>query len=181
VDSRFTKLNLADSELRASTVGVVARAAEQRKRDSTGGVEEQRTRGNAATMQERCRREGINFWPIAVEGDGFASTQFTDFFNNVCNAACELTDKDPGSFKSYWKTRFGCLLTKNSARLTLRRAANVRQFYANRGRGFSDVDEDFTGESQMRLPIYVSDRSSFRARNASKRYIAQRRWRPSRR
>ena len=66
-DSKFAKLNLADSELRASTVGVVARAAEQRKRDYFGYEEEQRTRGNAATMQERCRREGINFWPIVVE------------------------------------------------------------------------------------------------------------------
>jgi hypothetical protein len=38
-------------------------------------------------MKERCRRQHINFWPVAIEADGAITSNFLRFFNNVCDAA----------------------------------------------------------------------------------------------
>jgi hypothetical protein len=71
------------------------------KRDNPGEPEARAARGNAYTMQERCRRAQVNFWPIAIEVDGHCLASFLKFFTTVYNAAKELTEQNPQAFKQY--------------------------------------------------------------------------------
>ena len=71
-------------EERSLTVGVRAIEKEQEKRENPGEPEAQTARGNTYTMQERCRRAQVHFWPIAIEVDGHCSASFLKFFTNVC-------------------------------------------------------------------------------------------------
>ena len=162
IDSNWYDISQANRLKRASTVGVLGRQKEQAKRDNVGTPGEQAERRNGNTMQERCRLEQIHFWPVALEGDGCASSGFMAFLNNVCNAAAENTDQDPIVFKNYWKTRLACKFAKVCAKYALRRSANCRQFYAYRGNDAEVVREDMSGEPQTLEPIVVTDRRTYR-------------------
>ena len=100
---------------------------EQGKRDNPGEPEAQAERGNTYTMQERCRRAQVHFWPIAIEVDGHCPASFLKFFTNVCNAAKELTEQNPQAFKQYWWKRIACELHQTNAKLALQRAAAARR------------------------------------------------------
>ncbi len=41
-------------------------------------------------MSKRCELQGINYWPVPVEGDGQTSANFEAFLKNVSDAASEL-------------------------------------------------------------------------------------------
>ena len=94
-DGGWRGLSRAKKEARSLKVGVRAVEMEQGKRDNPGEPEAQAERGNTYTMQGRCRRAQVHFWPIAIEVDGHCSASFLKFFTNGCNAAKELTEQNP--------------------------------------------------------------------------------------
>ena len=154
-------------EERGLTVGVRATEKEQGKRDNPGEPEAQAARGNTYTMQERCRRAQVHFWPIAIEVDGYCSASFLKFFTNVCNAAKELTEQNPQAFKQHWWKRIACELHKTNAKLALSRAASARRALFRLPIGASD--EMHNDEIQTDLPAAVADRSSYRDRQRHSR------------
>jgi hypothetical protein len=101
-DGGWRGINRAKKEECSLAVGVRAIEKEQGERDNPGEPEAQAARGNTYTMQERCRRAQVHFWPIAIEVDGRCSASFLNFFTNVCNAAKELTEQNPQAFKQCW-------------------------------------------------------------------------------
>jgi hypothetical protein len=52
-------------------------------------------------MKERCRRQHINFWPVAIEAGGAITSIFLRFFNNVCDAANNFTDQNRTAFSHF--------------------------------------------------------------------------------
>ena len=130
------------------------------KRARKGDRADQEARGNNYSMLERCRRQNIHFWPVAIENDGCATGSFLAFFNNVCNAAKDLTDQNPSAFKNYWRTRIACEIHQCNARLTLQRSAQLRRTLSRIPTTANDILQVL--EPQMDLPSTVSSRSGFR-------------------
>ena len=126
-DGGWRGLSRAKKQERSLKVGVRAIEKEQEKRDNLGEPDAQIERGNSYTMQERCQRAQVHFWPIAIEVDGHCSASFLNFFKNVCNASKDLTEQNPQAFKQYWWKRIACELHKTNAKLALQRAASARR------------------------------------------------------
>ena len=166
-DGGWRVLSRAKKEARSLKVGVRAVEMEQRKRDNPGEPEAQAERGNTYTMQERCRRAQVHFWPIAIEVDGHCSASFLKFFTNVCNAAKELTEQNPQAFKQYWWKRIACELHQTNAKLALQRAAAARRALFRLPTGADDELQN--DELQTDLPAEVADRSSYRDRQRHSR------------
>ena len=166
-DGGWRGLSRTRKEERSLTVGVRAIEKEQEKRENPGEPEAQTARGNTYTMQERCRRAQVHFWPIAIEVDGHCSASFLKFFTNVCNAAKELTEQNPQAFKQYWWKRIACELHKTNAKLALSRAAAASRALFRLPTGASD--EMHNDEVQTDLPAAVVDRSSYRDRQRHSR------------
>ena len=83
IDGGCRGLSRAKKEEHSLTVGVRATEKEQGKRDNPGEPEAQAARGNTYTMQGRCRRAQVHFWPIAIEVDGHCSASFLKFFTSI--------------------------------------------------------------------------------------------------
>ena len=157
IDSRFSFLNRAEKEARASQVGVLAAKASQAKRDKIGTTQEQQTRGNAFTMQTRCRLERINFWPIGIEGDGVPSKEFDDLINKVSKSAFELRGHDAISFAAKWRTEIGIVIAKTSAKVSLAGCLATKIV-----RRRSCPSNDICGPPQCDVPEYISTNRAFR-------------------
>ena len=166
--------------LRSCVVGVAGKRIEDFKSAKKGTQQEQEERGDDFSMTERCRRQHINFWPVAIEVDGAITSSFLRFFNNVCDAATNLTEQNRTSFKHYWSKRIACELHQQNARLSLQRAASLRRTL----RRLPVTSESVLQYHQLQndLPSSVSDRSEFRDRQrTSSRANAARRLRHRRR
>ncbi len=57
-------------------VGVVANKKATSKSSNIGSEQDQKKRGNDRSMNKRCELQGINYWPVPVEGDGQTSANF---------------------------------------------------------------------------------------------------------
>ena len=120
-------------------------------------------------MLQRCKDRNIHFWPIALEGDGVPTSNFTSYINHVCDAAVKLKGANRASFKSYFLSRIANTLHKVSATLALRQSAAARALLVYR-QGPADVlgdDVDFSQELQTTVPVYVSRRREYRNRNSN--------------
>jgi hypothetical protein len=95
--------SLANDEklLRSCLVGVAGKRIGDSKSAKKGSMQEQQERGDDFSMKERCRSQHINFWPVAIEVDGAVASIFLRFFNNVCDAASNLTEQNRVTFKHY--------------------------------------------------------------------------------
>ena len=91
VNGSWNALTNEEKLLRASVVGVAGKRLEMKKDANKGSPLAQADRGDNFSMKERCRRQHINFWPVAIEADGAITSNFLRFFNNVCDAANNLT------------------------------------------------------------------------------------------
>ncbi len=60
-------------------VGVVANKKATSKSNNIGSKQDQEKRGNDRSMKKRCELQGINYWPVPVEGDGQTSANFEAF------------------------------------------------------------------------------------------------------
>ena len=167
-DSAFAYLPMAQQRQRAATIGVTGRHSETRKRDNTGSLTDQRQRGNSFTMKERCRLSGINFLPVALEGDGCASKTMMTFIKNVSDSAHHLKDANRSAFKSYFMSRIANTLHQVSAKLALRQTAACRQkllSYSSNPLIGLEKDIDLSQELQTTLPAFVCKRREWRQRN----------------
>jgi hypothetical protein len=153
--------------LRAGVVGVAGKRIEDFKSAKKGSEQEQEDGGDNFSMKERCRLQHINFWPVAIEVDGAITSSFLRFFNNVCDAATNLTEQNRTSFKHYWSKRIACELHQQNARLSLQRAASLRR-RLRRLPVTSDAVLQYH-QLQTDLPSSVSDRSEFRDRQRTSR------------
>ena len=156
VDSAWIHLSKAEQEKRATVTGWVANQKSLTKRNKVGSAQEQVARGNSATMQERCRLEGINYWPIPIEGDGACSTDFDAFLNNVSDAAEKIRGHDPKSFKARWIYILACKLADISAKVATRRSANERRRLGN----VEDATDEICGHLIADIPLTVGSGGS---------------------
>jgi hypothetical protein len=78
-------------------------------------------------MVSRCKQQGINFWPIALEKDGCPTSSFLAFLKNVCDTAGKYTDQNTSSFRKYWFARLACKFNHHIASLDLRRSIAFRR------------------------------------------------------
>ena len=163
VDAGWSRLTATEKNLRAAKPGVAAKRAEEFKRRYTGSAEGQANRGNNLSMTDRCRQQRIHFWPVAVELDGAITPSFLQLFNNVCNAAKNLTGQNLPSFKHYWSKRIACEIHQLNAKLGLQRAASLRRSLMRLSSTADDVMQ--FDQLQTDLPSSVSDRSEFRDRH----------------
>ena len=165
-DGIWRGLSRAKKEARSLKVGVRAVEMEQGKRDNPGEPEAQAERGNTYTMQERCRRAQVHFWPIAIEVDGHCSASFLKFFTNVCNAAKELTEQNPQVPKLLSSAGGNAshvnFTNQTNVKLALQRAAAARRALFRLPTGADDELQN--DELQTDLPAEVADRSSYRDR-----------------
>jgi len=166
----------AERQARAGTVGIAGRAAEEVKRSGPGTKAGQRARGNTLTMSERCNLHNIHFWPVGLEGDGVMTKAFSQFLNNVCDAAKKFKGLNRATFKSYFSSRIANTLHQTSAMWAIRRASAERAKLVNtHGHAvFGSVDDnELALELQVALPVAVSQRRAFRNRhsNASARPV----------
>jgi hypothetical protein len=122
VDSGWARSSARIKEERARTVGVAAEQRVLEKRNFLGTPAERTLRGNEATMQERCRLERINFWPIPIEGDGAMSKEFVMFINNVSDAAHEFRGHDRRAFKEKWLTALSMKMMTTAAKIAMVRS-----------------------------------------------------------
>ncbi len=83
----------------------MAELAVAKKTANKGTSQEQQYRRNGFSMANRCRRQVIKFWPIAIETDGCASASFPAFFKIVCDATGTNTTQNITSFTHYWRAR----------------------------------------------------------------------------
>ena len=102
-------------------------------------------------MSKRCNLQGINYWPVPVEGDGQTSANFEAFLKNVSDAASEL--RNPGhnssSFKRKWKILLlACKLANKIAQIAISRAINEYRRIAK----VSAPDDELSLQSQMLMP-----------------------------
>ena len=95
-------------------VGVVANKKAASKSNNFGSKQDQEKRGNDRFMNKRYELQGINYWPVPVEGGGQTSANFEAFLKNVSDAASELRNPghDSSSFKRKWKILLACKLAK---------------------------------------------------------------------
>ena len=166
VNGSWNALTNDEKLLRASVVGVAGKRLEMKKDANKGSPLAQADRGDNFSMKERCRRQHINFWPVAIEADGAITSNFLRFFNNVCDAANNLTDQNRSAFRHYWSKRIACELHQQNARLCLQRAASLRR-HLKRLPVTSDVVLQYD-QIQTELPSSVSDRSEYRDRQRSR-------------
>jgi hypothetical protein len=103
-------------------------------------------------MVSRCKQQGINFWPIALEKDGCPSPSFLAFFKNVCDTAGKFTDQNPSSFRNYWFTRLACKFNHHIASLGLQRSISFRRTLLRCQQ--TDFNLQNTVQAQMTLPIH---------------------------
>jgi hypothetical protein len=168
-DSGWDNLILAVKTERAMVVGSAGVNSEYKKSAKVGSQAEQRARGNAESMEARCKQQQIHFWPVALEGDGVATESFMSYFNAVCDAAQRLKGANRSTFKAYFLSRLANTLHQVSARLALRQTAACRARLV--GLSQPDValqeDVDFSQELQTTVPAYVSKRREWRARNSN--------------
>ena len=176
VESGWQSLSHAARLERASVVGVKAKKSVLDKRNNRGSVASQEIRGNAYTMQERCRRNQINFWPVAIETDGAMSPSFLEFFNHVCNVSNELTGQNRSTFKSYWWKRICCRVHHLNATCALMSTAKIRRRVL-RVPAFPESELQLH-QIQTDLPDSVSNRESYRDRQRTRRAISRRNSRP---
>ncbi len=60
-------------------VGIVANKKATSKSNNIGSKQDQEKRGNDRSMNKRCELQGINYWPVPVEGNGQTSANFEAF------------------------------------------------------------------------------------------------------
>ena len=166
VNGNWSNLTNDEKLLRASVVGVAGKRIEMVKDANKGSLQAQADRGNDFSMKERCKRQHINFWPVAIEADGAITSNFLRFFNNVCDAANNLTDQNRTAFRHYWSKRIACELHQLNARLCLQRAASLRR-HLKRLPATSDAVLQYD-QIQTDLPSSISDRSEYRDRQRSR-------------
>jgi len=162
VNGNWSHLSNDDKLLRSCVVGIAGKRIEDTKNAKKGTVREQEDRGDNFSMKERCRLQHINFWPVAIEVDGAITSSFLRFFNNVCDAASNLTEQNRAAFKLYWSKRIACDLHQQNARLSLQRAASLRRTLRRLPVTSDDVLQYH--QLQTELPSSVSDRAEFRDR-----------------
>jgi hypothetical protein len=170
VDSGMSTMSHANRLLRAKTVGTAGLDAEQKKIDNIGLPADRRFRGNSLSMKERCRLNGINFIPIALEGDGHASKKMMRFIKNVSDTAHHLRDANSATFKSYFVSRIANILHQTTAHLSIRQCASARQkllSYSSIPLAGLTRDNDLSQELQTTLPAYVCKRREWRQRNSN--------------
>ena len=112
-------------------------------------------------MTQRCHGHEVNFWPVALEGDGVPTRGFSQFLNNVCDAAIDLKGANRASFKAYFLSRISHTLHQASAQLALRRVAGERARLIGQDQALefgSGVLPDLRQESQTMLPGEASHR-----------------------
>ena len=141
-----------------SQTGVVANKKAEDKSKKVGSQKDQQVRGNNNTMQQRCNLEGINYWPVPVEGDGQTSAEFEALLKHVSDAAFILRQHNPSSFRRKWKTNFACKLAKKSAQVALTRAVSEYKRITSK----NDSADDIALESQMEVPDLVGHNRSYR-------------------
>ena len=177
VNGNWSHLHNDEKLLRSCVVGVAGKRIEDIKSAKKGTKREQEDRGDDFSMKERCRLQHINFWPVAIEVDGAITSSFLRFFNNVCDAASNLTEQNRAAFQHYWSKRIACDLHQQNARLSLQRAASLRRHLRRLPVTSDDVLQYH--QLQTELPSSVSDRSEFRDRqrnfNAARRVRQRRR------
>ena len=166
VNGNWSNLTNDEKLLRASVVGMAGKRIEMVKDANKGTLQAQANRGNDFSMKERCKRQHINFWPVAIEADGAITSNFLRFFNNVCDAANNLTDQNRTAFRHYWSKRIACELHQLNARLCLQRAASLRR-HLKRLPATSEVVLQYD-QIQTELPSSISDRSEYRDRQRSR-------------
>ena len=168
-DSAWDSLTNAVKHERATMVGATGRRAELTKKEKVGSVGEQTARGNDDTMNDRCERENIHFWPVALEGDGVPSESFMAYINDVCDAAQTLTGANRTTFKSYFLSRISNTLHQVSAHLALRQTAacRARLLVHRLPSDALRTDVDFRQQLQQTLPAFVSQRQEWRNRNSN--------------
>jgi hypothetical protein len=169
VDSDFKHLSVEQKLTRSTVVGATAREFEERKRSMIGTAAEQRARGNADTMEKRCKAQNIHFWPVAMEGDGVPSDNFLGFINHVSDAAQKLKEANRATFKAYFSGRIANTLHQISAKLALKQTAACRSRLVHRPGPLEIIhaDVDFEQELQTVVPGYVSKRREWRNRNSN--------------
>jgi hypothetical protein len=141
-------------------VGVVANKKATSKSNNIGSKQDQEKRGNDRSMNKRCELQGINYWPVPVEGDRQTSANFEAFLKNVSDAASELRNPghDSSSFKRKWKILLACKLAKKSAQIAISRAINEYRRIAN----VSAPDDELSLQSHMLVPDIVGASRSYR-------------------
>ena len=141
-------------------VGVVANKKATSKSNNVGSKQDQEKRGNDRSMKKRCELQGINYWPVPVEGDGQTSANFEAFLKNVSDAASELRNPghDSSSFKRKWKILIACKLAKKSAQIAISRAINEYRRIAK----VSAPDDELSLQSHMLVPDIVGASRSYR-------------------
>jgi hypothetical protein len=160
-ESRWDALPTAEKTRRAKRVGATAEARAATKRNEKGTAAEQRERQNSATMTERCRKEHIHFWPAPVEGDGAVSTDFTNFTQNVSDAASRIMGHDRKAFQSRWATTFAVKLAVTSARISLQRNATEYRRISR----LPNHSDEFYGEMATDIPVQAGASRSREFRN----------------
>ena len=103
---------------------------------------------------------------MAIEADGAVTSIFLRFFNNVCDAAKNLTDQNRTAFSHYWSKRIASELHQQNARLCLQRAASLRRHLKRLPATSDDIPQ--CHQIQTEPPSSVSDRSEFRDRQQSR-------------
>ena len=154
-DASWDTLPIVQQLLRSSTSGSTASASITRKLTNKGSRTERIARGNDLSMEARCNRQGINFWPIALEKDGCPSSSFLAFLKNVFDTAGKFTDQNPISFRNYWHARLACKFNHHMASMGLRRSLSFRRTLLRSHSATYDLHN--TLQAQMTLPIHHSD------------------------
>ena len=141
-------------------VGIVANQKATSKSNNIGSKQDQEKRGNDRSMKKRCELQGINYWPVPVEGDGQTSANFEAFLKNVSDAASELRNPghDSSSFKRKWKILLACKLAKKSAQIAISRAINEYRRIAK----VTAPDDELSLQSHMLVPDIVGANRSYR-------------------
>jgi hypothetical protein len=110
------KWDVASTSKPLRTSGWQAASSVASKLSNRGSFQERLTRGNNnQPMVYRCKQQGINFWPIALEKDGCPSSSFFAFLKNVCDTAGKFTDQNPISFRNYWHALLACKFNQPSS------------------------------------------------------------------
>ena len=161
VDSNWNGQTAAEKETKAKRVGVTAEAQADAKRNHIGSAAEQLERGNSATMTERCRLEGIHFWPVPVEGDGAVSKDFEMLIQNVSDAANKIMGHDRQEFQARWMSTFSIKLAVMSARISIQRSSAE---YRRLSR-MADNQNEFYGQMGTEVPIQAGVNRSREFRN----------------
>jgi hypothetical protein len=152
VDCRWDRSSASEKSRRCSTSGWQACSSVASKLTNSGSTQDRLARGNNLPMVSRCKQQGINFWPIALEKDGCPSPSFLAFFKNVCDTAGKFTDQNPSSFRNYWFTRLACKFNHHIASLGLQRSISFRRTLLRCQQ--TDFNLQNTVQAQMTLPIH---------------------------